>query len=94
MEELSGSEIQSCVECPADSLRFVGLLQSPRAVQAQISGKARGVRQQHAQRHLGPSRVVGRVEFGQVGLQGLVDRHLAPFGELENGRRRSKTLRQ
>ena len=93
VEELSGIEIQPRVECATDSLRFVGLLQPPWAVQAQISGKARGVCQQHAQRHLRPSRVIGWVELGQVGLQGFIDRDLALLGELQNSSCRREALR-
>ena len=52
------------------------------------------MREQHAQRHLSPTRIASRVEFGKIGLQRIVDRYLALLDELQNGSRRREALRQ
>ena len=94
VEGLTGSELQRRGEGPVNAVRPVGGDQPPRALAAEVTADARGVREQHAQRHLRPTRIIAGIELGQVGLDGFVQTHPALFVQLEHGSGGHDDLRQ
>ena len=86
VDELRGRGVfERCCQCSVNAFRAVGRAETPGIFQHHVRSFARGMREEHANRDLGSSRVVRRVEAGKILLNGVAEVELALFVKLHDG---------